>query len=105
MSTKHGPATYPLWCIATQGAVWGNRYKSAADTIAEVELMVTRAKEAEAHCPAYKSDWLTRKYQGFDDNGKTAVVTRPVTIEIEVGSTVYFKGPVIARWVAGERVL
>ena len=41
----------------------------------------------------------------FDDTGKQVWTEKPTVVEIEVGSTVYKKGPVIARWIGGERVL
>lgn len=102
--TNDGLATYPLWCIAKRGAVWGNRHKSAAETIAEVQLMLDRSKEAVARTPGYRCDWLTYMVE-FDDTGKQVWTEKSTVVEIEVGSTVYAKGPIIARWVGGERVL
>lgn len=103
MSTD-GLATYPLWCIAKGGAVWGNREKSAEATIAEAQQIIDRAKEAVARTPGYRSEWLTY-FVEFDDTGKQVWTPKPTVVEIEVGSTVYKKGPVIARWIGGERVL
>ena len=104
MANTDGLATYPLWSIARHGAVWGNRYKSAEDTIAEVQGILDRAKEAIARTPGYRSDWLTYMVE-FDDTGKSMWTPKPMVVEVEAGSTVYKKGPVIARWVGGERVL
>ena len=100
--TNNGLATYPLWCIAKRGAVWGNRHKSAEDTIAEAQQIIDRAKETVAL--GYRSDWLTYMVE-FDDTGKSVWTPKSTVVEIEVGSTVYAKGPIIARWVGGERVL
>lgn len=102
MTTK-GLATYPLWCIAKGGAVWGNRHKSAEDTIAEAQRIIDGAKEAFARS-GYRSEWLTYRVE-FDDTGKQVWTEKPTVVEIEVGSTVHAKGPIIARWVGGERVL
>jgi hypothetical protein len=99
-----GLATYPLWCIARNGAVWGNREKSAEATIAEAQQIIDHAKEAVARSPGYRSDWLTYMVE-FDDTGKQVWTPKPVVVEIEVGSTVYKRGPIIARWIGGERVL
>jgi len=101
--TKHGPADYPIWSIVKNGAVWGNRHKSAEATIAEVEEILARAKEAESRSTGYKSGWLSYMVE-FDDEGKSQWTKKPLTITIEAGSTVYYQGPVIARWVGGERV-
>ncbi len=104
-NTTDGLATYPLWCIARNGAVWGNRHKSAEDTIAEVQLMIDRAKESEHRSPKYSSGWISYLVE-WDDNGRNTWTKRqPYIVEIEVGSTVHAKGPVIARWIGGERVL
>lgn len=97
-------ANYPLWCIAKNGAVWGNRHKSAEDTIAEVQSMIDRAKETVARSPGYRSEWLTYMVE-FDDTGRSVWTAKPSVVEVEAGSTVYAKGPVIARWIGGERVL
>jgi len=102
--TTDGLATYPIWSIAKGGAVWGNRFKSAEATIAEVQLMLDRSKEAVARTPGYRCDWLTYMVE-FDDTGKSAWTPKPTVVEVEAGSTVYKKGPVIARWIGGERVL
>jgi hypothetical protein len=103
--TKHGPANYPIWSIVKNGAVWGNRHRSAEDTIAEVEQMLARDKEAEARCPKYDSGWISYLVE-WDDEGRNTWTKRvPMTITIEAGSTVYYQGPVIAKWVGGERVL
>ena len=93
--------SYPIWTILIQGAAWGNRHVSEAETIAEVERMIG----FEAKLPRVNT-WdgrLYRAYQGFDKDGKTAVVVQPVKIEIRRGMNINHRGTPVAAWLAGER--
>jgi len=94
--------------ISKNGAVWSSgRPPVTLDTmVAEVERMIAFDKESIAkYGRKAHALWVVGWYQGFDDNGLSAVVSRPATVEIEQDSTVHHKGPVLARWVGGERVL
>lgn len=98
------------WCISINGGVWGNRHRSADETIAEVQQIVDRAKESVAylakHAPRHDGHnlWLN-KWHRFTDDGRELWNLQPSVVEVGAGSTVHAKGPIIARWVGGERVL
>jgi hypothetical protein len=91
------------WTICINGFAWGNRHRSAEETIAEVQRILDDDRATVARLPKYHSSWLT-KWVRFNDAGIEIPTPKPATVTIEEGSTVYKTGPVIARWIGGERV-
>lgn len=88
------PASRTVFAVARNGAVWSNH-----DTLDRA-----RAVAGEVARGTAKHEW----YQGFDDQGRSAAVQRPVSVRVEELRTRRGGGwDVVAYhflWRAGEEV-
>jgi hypothetical protein len=98
--------------ISRQGAAWSTVIPSTlAAQVERVEGIFAREVESEARIGKRNTwdGWLECDYQGFDDSGKSGVVTRPIVVCVETwdynATTREGRCKVVARWVRGERVL
>jgi hypothetical protein len=106
--SKAGEVNYPLWTILLGGAAWGNRHKSEADTIAEVDRILSCHLAGDYGDPKVGNDWswVTRGRHAWDDQGRDiGYKPHPIAVEVWRGMNVNHRGTLVARWIGGERVL